>query len=305
MNKTRVQQPASRASLESASPRTRFRLLLLLLATVALAALPRLPARERRAEVAANGDLTEAGLKIPPPTPGQPAYYVPVILGWREEGRIVAGEEPPKRETMLRELGHALAKQGYVLQALRPDANKTVPSLIIAVEWGYLNAVKLETGALDLQTADGGSMSPPELRSDPTQSTTTDFNQREMITLVAGSAVKRQVLFTQSDWDKLSAAVSEGRYFIVVSAYDFAASMKGEQKLLWRTRMSTSRQGVWMKDVVSALVTTGAPLFGRQSEAPAWKEYPVRDGRVEMDDLKVIDSDAKLPAEKPAASRAK
>lgn len=250
------------------------------------------------AEVAANADLTEEGKLVPRPTPGQPAYYVPVILGWQEAGKIVAGEEPPKRDMVLRELAKALAKEGYILQALRPDANKTMPSLIIGIEWGYMNPDTIESGALDLANGEGGSMSPAAVRDDPTQSTTTDFNQKNMITLVAGSALKRQAFFTQADWDKLRDAVADGRYFLIVSAYDFASSLKGEQKLLWRTRMSTPRQGVWMNEVVPALVATGASLFGRQTELPTWKEYPVREGRVEMGDIKVLDSDVKVPAEK-------
>ncbi|HEY8993716.1 MAG TPA: hypothetical protein VIM71_03445, partial [Lacunisphaera sp.] len=239
---------------------------------------------------------------------GQPAYYVPVIFGWQEEGQVVAGEAPPKREMMLRELGQALAKRGYILQALRPDANKTTPSLIISVEWGYMNPITLPPGfepasspRADPEQQDTTDTDTP----DSAQTTATELNQREMITLVAGSAVKRQALFTHADWEKLRDAVGEGRYFVIVSAYDFASSVKGEQKLLWRTRMSTPRQGVWLQQVAPALVAAGAPLFGRQSEAPAWKEYRVRDGRVEMGDIKVIDPDAKLPAEKPAEPQAK
>lgn len=249
------------------------------------------------AEVVANADLTEEGKKIPRPTPGRPVYYVPVILGWQEGGKIVAGEEPPRRELVLKQLGQALAKEGYVLQALRPDADKTLPSLIIAIEWGSLNPLVTEHGALDLGTGAGGTLSPAAIRNDPTQATSSDFNQGARVALVAGSAFRRQVGLSQVEWDKIRDAVAGDRYYIIVSAYDFAASLQGGQKLLWRARMSTERQGIWMNDIVPALVVAGAPLFGRQTEAPAWKEYPVRGGRVELGELKVLDSDAKLPAE--------
>lgn len=263
------------------------------------------------AAVVANADLTEEGKKIPRPTPDQPAYYVPVILGWQEAGKIVAGEEPPKREQVLRQLGQALAKEGYVLQALRPDANKTLPSLIIAVEWGCLNPLVTEHGALDLSTGEGGTMAPAGIRTNPTQATVTDFNQNEMVALVAGAAFSTKLAATgslglsQQDWDKIRDAVAEGRYFIIVSAYDFAASLKGEQKLLWRARMSTERQGVWMSDVLSALVIAGAPLFGRQTELPAWREFPVREGRVDLGEFKVLESGVSLPAPDATAGKAR
>lgn len=236
------------------------------------------------AEVIANSDLTEDGKKLPPPSPEKPVYYAPVIFGWHESGKIVAGEEPPKRQEMLRLVAQALAREGYVLQALRPDANTTLPSLVITVEWGCLNPDVIESGALNLTTGDGGTMSSSALRSDPTQNATTDFNQREMIALVAGSAIKRQASFSENEWARLRDAVGEGRYYIIVTAYDFAASAKGEQTLLWRARMSTPRQGVWMSDIVPALVAAGAPLFGRQSDIPKWTKFAVRDGKVIIGD---------------------
>lgn len=255
----------------------------------------------RLTEVIANADLTEDGKKFPTPTPGHPIYYVPIIYGWHEEGRIVAGEEPPKRTEMIRLLGQALAREGYVLQALRPDANTTRPSIIVAVEWGYLNPVITNEGALNVTTGSGGSLSPQEIRDDPTQRDSTFHNEREMATLVAGSALQRQAFFSEADWQKLNNAMSEGRYYIVVSGYDFEASLHGEQKLLWRTRVSTPRQGVWMSDVMPALVAGGAPLFGRQSDVPKWTDLRVRDGKVIMPDAVVIEPDVKLPASEKKA----
>lgn len=119
------------------------RLVLGLLAAASISQ-PFLNAKEpknRLAEVSANAELTEEGKKIPRPTPDRPVYYVPITYGWHEEGGLIAGEEPPKRADVLRQLG--LALEGYVLQALPPDANSTLPSLIIAVEWGYSEPVGL------------------------------------------------------------------------------------------------------------------------------------------------------------------
>lgn len=252
------------------------------------------------AEVVVNVDLTEDGRKIPRPTAQDPAYYVPVILGYQEGGKVVAGEEPPPRKEMLRLVGQALAREGYVLQALRPDAAKTLPSLIIALEWGYLNPDIVETGALDLSTGEGGTMSPAAIRNDPTQATSVDFNQPQMLTLVAGSAIYRQALFSENEWQKLREAASEGRYFIILSAYDFEASVKGEQKLLWRARMSASRHRVWLDEVMPALVAAGAPHFGRQTDKPSFVIHPIRKGRVEVGDTVVQEDDVKLPADSKA-----
>ena len=257
--------------------------------------------KDRLAEVSANTDVTPAGQKHPNPTPGKPVYYVPVIDGWHEEGRIIAGEEPPKRAEVLRLVGQALAKEGYILQALRPDANTTTPSLIIRVEWGYLNPLISEQSAVN-NTA-GESMSPSEIRDDATQRDSTNFNEREMVALVAGSAIKREAFFNESDWQKLNNAIADGRYYIIVSAYDFAASLKGEYILLWSTRMSTPRQGVWMRDVVPALVAAGTALFGRQTDVPTWREFRVRDGTVKLGPLEIKDGDVSPTEMQPAREK--
>lgn len=265
-----------------------------LLAPLGFAAVP------SQIEVVANADLTEEGRKIRRPTPEHPAYYVPFILGYHEEGKIVAGEQPPKRAELIRLVGRALAKEGYVLQALRPDANRTVPSLIVTIEWGYLNALVTEQPApFDLNANDSDS-------EGASQPGSTDFNQAQRIALVAGSAVKRQTQFAPGDWEKLGEAIDDDRYFIIVSAYDFAASITGEQKLLWRTRMSVPRQGIWMNDALPGLIAAGAPLFGRQTEVPTWTPQPLREGRATPGELKVVEGDVKLPAgEKAKDTKAK
>jgi hypothetical protein len=288
-------KPADTTKLGARAPSSRFlsaralfALGLCILGLTAAAA-----AKKDKAEVVANAELTEEGRQTLRPTPGKPVYYVPMIHGWNETGKIVAGEEPPKRADLLRHLGQALAKEGYILQALRPDANTTMPSLIIDIAWGYMNPDVVETGALDL-----GDIASAGLRNDPTQATAVDFNPNDMMTLVVGPNLGRLTALSPADWEKVGIAVGEGRYFIVVSAYDFASSLKGEQKLLWCTRMSTARQGVWMNDVVPALVATGASLFGRESGLPTWKAYPVREGRVDLGELQVLDTDVKVPLEK-------
>jgi hypothetical protein len=40
-------------------------------------------------------DLTEAGRTVAPPTKEKPAFYYPVLAGYRESGSLVAGETSP------------------------------------------------------------------------------------------------------------------------------------------------------------------------------------------------------------------
>jgi len=55
----------------------------------------------------------------------------------------------------------------------------------------------------------------------------------------------------------------DDRYFVIVSAYDFAALTRRETKLLWRLKVSTRSPGESMAEALPALLSGGAPYFGR------------------------------------------
>jgi hypothetical protein len=55
----------------------------------------------------------------------------------------------------------------------------------------------------------------------------------------------------------------DDRYFVIVSAYDYAALIRRETNLLWRVRVSTRSPGESMAEALPALLSGGAPYFGR------------------------------------------
>jgi hypothetical protein len=55
----------------------------------------------------------------------------------------------------------------------------------------------------------------------------------------------------------------DDRYFVIVSAYDYAALTRRETKLLWRLKVSTRSPGESMAEALPALLSGGAPYFGR------------------------------------------
>jgi hypothetical protein len=93
-------------------------------------------------------------------------------------------------------------------------------------------------------------------------------------------------------------------YYVVVSAYDSAALARGEKKLLWRTKMSTSAQGVSLAETSSALVASGGPYFGREMTEPSLVDKRIsRNGKVELGELKFKGFEES--AAKPAKDSAK
>jgi hypothetical protein len=174
-----------------------------------------------------------------------------------------------------------------VLQATDPvhgPVMKGVPSLIISFQYGYANP---QIASFDSTT------------NDPI--TNVDFNQMQMLGLVAGNTVKD--LGLDFDRDAVMQRAKQDRYFVMVSAYDFDAYRSGRKAvLLWQAKMSARSDAlVQFSDALNALAWAGGPHFGRETTRPATVILPVTpDGRVEVGVPTVKDyTDA--PPPEPAA----
>jgi hypothetical protein len=88
-------------------------------------------------------------------------------------------------------------------------------------------------------------------------------------------------------YSDLITEVEESRYYIVVSAYDFAELTKnGKKKLLWQTRVSVRGPGNAFDATLVAMMKSGAKYFGRDSGRLIRGEETK--GTVEMGDLKFL-----------------
>jgi hypothetical protein len=218
-------------------------------------------------------DFTDDGRKVAPPSREHPAYYYPVVAGYRESGSLVGGEKSPPQIPIARLLAKALAAQGYlVIGAQTPP-----PSLLLVFHWGYLNPLIDETVAPD----------------DPLQTPQQMFwNQNDMLGLVAGRTLPNLGPGFERE-DALHAA-REDRYFVIVSAYDFSAAKEKKKKILWQAKMSTPSSGVTLPEVLPAMIASGGPHFGRETSRPISVTAPiVREGKVEVGTPTVVDEAAK------------
>lgn len=55
-------------------------------------------------------------------------------------------------------------------------------------------------------------------------------------------------------------------YFVVASALDGSALAKGDRRVLWRTKMTTSAAGIAMADTLPTLISVASPHFGRPTK---------------------------------------
>jgi hypothetical protein len=204
-------------------------------------------------------DMTDEGKKVAPPTREKPAFYYPVVAGYREEGAIVAGEKKPPDNPVSHLLAKALAAQNYYVVGTRTPA----PTLLLVFHWGYMN---------------------PQIDEslDPDNPQKTFWNEREMLALVAGNTLKNVSQFGFEREDILQAARDE-RYFVIVSAYDFKAATGKKKVLLWRAKMSTPSTSVSLAEVIPAMITAGGPRFGRETRLPESVTAAIaKEGKVEI-----------------------
>lgn len=224
-------------------------------------------------------DLTEDGKKLTPPTKEKPAFYYPVLAGFREEGSLVAGEKSPPKNSVAKLLAKALASQHYYVVGPKTPA----PTIILVFHWGYMNPQVDDTG-------------------DPDNPQTIFWNQKEMLALVAGNTLKNIGALSFEREDILQAA-RDDRYFVIVSAFDFAAAKEKKKKLLWQAKMSTPSNRVSLAEVIPGLITAGAPHFGRETERPKAITAPLnKEGKVEIGTAVVV-PDAEKPKPQPAPAK--
>ena len=226
------------------------------------------------------------------PTADHPTCYAAYDGGYIEEGDPIANERPPAPGAVAQALARGLAPQHYL-----PATGQAPPTVLLIYHWGALNRNSIEIRS-------GLSLGP---------------NQRARIALVAPAAYARRIEQDLLDERTMREARSpvwfpyfidfherdvlelsrDDRYFVVVSAYDYAAVAHHQAKLLWRAKMSTRSAGVAMDAALPALIRSGAPYFGQDLKEPQYVDTPeVPAGHVAIGEARVL---AYLPP--PAVAR--
>jgi len=224
-------------------------------------------------DVLVAADRTEAGKRFTPPTAEKPAHCVVVSAGAKQLGDAVAGEQILKQEIVEPLVMKALAKRHY----LPVDEKSPEPTLLIAYSWGSINPEGDGAGADTGADAAGG-----EDRS----SVATDSPQtrRQMLSIVT---TKNLDLHPNSPDRRLFLpSLGDGRYFILIGAYDYATLKEGKKVMLWRTRMSVYDTNIEMADSIAAMLDAGAKSFGADGY-PVGTMAKVRQGEVVIGEAEV------------------
>ena len=227
-----------------------------------------------------------------PVSPEQPMYYVAQPGGFRQLGESVGGEKSPPASDLERTLKKSLAANGYLPVAEEGQS----PGLVLIYTWGSHNVIFDNDSKMQRKF--------PEL---------VRRNILERSLLIGGknftTNLGRSMEFGESILDGtgkqeyLIYQAANDIYFVIASAYDYAALARGERKLLWRTKMTVNTEGVSMTESLPRLIATAAPFLGRETGEPETisKRFS-RKEHVEIGTPTVVDDDFPPP---PAPAPAK
>jgi len=256
----------------------------------ALVLLPVLPAAaapsaavERGRVIAVITEYTDFGRKVAPPSADQPAYFVAQSTGQHDFGQALAGEPTLAAPAVQPQLAAALAAAHY----LAAPAGRE-PTLLVIFSWGLHAQVAPDLedpgygNLLDRAALVAGQKFAAELRSvlDQYDLSVAATSQRPWGAQMPGmrpttpailqdgfsplESFRRRDLLTA----RLLEQISDDCYYVIVTAYDYAALARGARRPLWRTKLSMRAQGTALPDAVAALLRQGSGYFGRDMDKP-------------------------------------
>ncbi len=208
-------------------------------------------------------ERTADGMALAQPKADHPAYYVAFDGGYIEEGDPIAGEKPPAAGAVGQALRQALATQGY-----QEATGQAAPSLVITYHWGVLHR--------DTHQVRSPHKMEPNLKARINLVATktyaermeTDIMDRRQPTLV-------HIPILDPREQTLLQLLGDDHYFVIVSAYDFAALTHRETKLLWHVKLSTRSAGVSMEEALPTLLQGAAPYFGQHLDDSLFLRTPL------------------------------
>ncbi|HUL52601.1 MAG TPA: hypothetical protein VLT83_04225 [Opitutaceae bacterium] len=196
-------------------------------------------------------DQADPAAKSLLPAAGQSVSYVAYDAGYIEAGDPIGGEKPPAASTISQALRAALASQNYL-----PAETPAAPALLLVYHWGLLNRDSYQNRTsfkLQPNLKARIALVAPKFYAERIEQDLIDRRQPLPLHIPILDPVERDLL----------QLIGDNRYFVIVSAYDFASVTKSAAKLLWRVRLSTRSPGVSMDAALPTLIQGGAPYFGR------------------------------------------
>ena len=241
----------------------------------------------RRDRLALDGtaitEFTEEGRKFAAPTAAKPAYFLTHSGGEHDFGQVSAGQKPLPEGAIEQQLAETLAACHYL-----PATGGHPPSLVLFYIWGTHSRPEplIEDPGYKNLLSRAALIGGRKFASELKEALIKDEHSEAAIPAQAwgaqmsgGNSIGAANLFTSfspletfrrrdAKTARLLARIGDECYYIVVSAYDYAALARGENRLLWHTKLSACSRGLSLAETVPALLAGGASAFGRDMREP-------------------------------------
>lgn len=280
--------------------------------------LPRSLQRNPRMDFNIITETTAAGRRIAPPTRAKPQYYIAQAGRMLNTGVGPEALNGPPKEQLERMMTRALADGGYL--AAQPAGDP--PKLVIVYNWGSSSfqppaSVADENGEGDIPEPEvvirktlldramliGGRKFFREVAEAMEQVDRKAGMQRAFVTPEGGDFMGSVGDMIRDPFDELRARDAEterlvdelfsSSYFVVASAYDHDAMVKGQRVLLWRTKMTVNSLGLSINESVPSLIASAGPYLGRDTPEPIVVTKRLdRAGRVEIGPTTIVEEPA-------------
>lgn len=205
--------------------------------------------------------------------------------------------------TLARTLAASLARQRYF-----PAQDPAQANLVIIVHWGStetyedpnrqanLEALHTELAAYVDAIRETGIANPASINALLSNQDAVADRQEEFLNANAEllgykrSLIKESANLIGSEDEKtMRSELAEERYFVVLMAYDYQLLKKDKKpRLLWVTRMSVRSPGNNFAEAVPGMARVAAPFFGQAHDGITRLQTQLREGQVEIGELKVI-----------------
>jgi len=208
-------------------------------------------------------DMTMAGKQFPPPSEGNPVYYVGHSLGCRLGSR--AGEFMPEEKDMSDIMVKVLARQGYL--GAKPEGPK--PSLYLVLQWGCLQPERD-----NLYWFLG-------------------YEQLKDIGASNGAAMGMEVYWRHARTllnQTIVAYAAEPLFGIIVTAFEYESAQTANPVILWQTRIGLRATAKSMAEALPQMALAAGPRIGIEADSAVLNHVRNPEvGHVEFGEIEVVD----------------
>lgn len=214
------------------------------------------------------------------PEPGKPIHYL--LLGNAENdlGYPTAFMPRPDPKAMEAELIKVLASQGF----LRTKVGGPMPQIALVFSWGTSN-FDPTFGQLENHEPEYDPSDFDEPGDNPKRIGRPKINRR----LVGADKIRNPDL-TLVEGNRITENIFTNRVFITVFAFDMPSLARKKKSVLWRTSMSVESTNHALPDSFALMLAGAAPWFGRSTAKPVFIDDHVRQTRVTLGEMQVIET---------------